>query len=175
VTGFPRLQHQQAPANTPPPPIGECCLCWGSCFWRPTCARHEHLNRLQQGTVRTTYNSTLRDRVSIRQSGEVFRRPGTQDSMGTNPSQRRKQMEGQQPAEERAEVIQALLILATNDPDFRRDVKYAPASTLSRYGFTLRNEEMDGVFSYLIRNAGLSDEEILRDLESYLTQERRWR
>jgi hypothetical protein len=84
-------------------------------------------------------------------------------------------VEGQPPAEERAEVIQALLILATNDPDFRRDVKYAPASTLSRYGFTLRNEEMDGLFSYLIRNAGLSDEEILRDLESYLIQERRWR
>jgi len=84
-------------------------------------------------------------------------------------------VEGQQPAEERAEVIQALLILATNDPDFRRDVKYAPASTLSRYGLVLRDEEMDGVFGYLLRNADLSDEEILRDLESFLTQERRWR
>jgi hypothetical protein len=77
--------------------------------------------------------------------------------------------------EERAEVIQALLILATNDLEFLRSVRYAPASTLSRYGFTLRNGEMDGVFSYLIRNAGLSDEQIVGDLKSYLVLDRRWR
>jgi hypothetical protein len=84
-------------------------------------------------------------------------------------------MEGQQPVEERAEVIKALLILATNDPEFLRDARYAPASTLSRYGLTLRNEEMDGVVSYLIRNAGVSDEEIVRDLESHLVIDARWR
>jgi hypothetical protein len=83
-------------------------------------------------------------------------------------------MEGQQPAEERAEVIRALLTLATNDPEFLRDVRYAPASTLSRYGLTLREAEMDGVFSYLTQNAGLSDEELVRDMAQFLTVDFRW-
>jgi hypothetical protein len=90
------------------------------------------------------------------------------------PKQRGEQVEGQQPAEERAEVIQALLILATNDPVFLRDVRYAPASTLSRYGLTLRNEEMDGVISYLVQNADVTDEEILADLRSHLVARSRW-
>jgi hypothetical protein len=106
---------------------------------------------------------------------EVFRQSGLQDSIWTNPSGRGEQVEGQQPAEERAVVIQALLILATNDPVFLRDVRYAPASTLSRYGLTLRNEEMDGVVSYLIRNADVSDEEILDNLRSHLVERSRWR
>jgi hypothetical protein len=76
-------------------------------------------------------------------------------------------VEGQQSAEERTEVIRALLVLAMNDSDFLRDVRYAPASALSRYGFTLRNEEMDGVITYLIQNAGLSDEGMARDLGGY--------
>lgn len=83
-------------------------------------------------------------------------------------------MERQERAEERAEVIKTLLILATNDPEFLRGVREAPASTLSRYGLTLRNEEMDGVFSYLVRNANLLDNELVGDLEQYFTIERRW-
>jgi hypothetical protein len=86
-------------------------------------------------------------------------------------------VEGQQPAEERTEVIRALLVLAMNDAEFLRDVKDAPASALSRYGFTLRNEEMDGVITYLIQNAGLSDEEMARDLGVYFPPgvvEARW-
>jgi hypothetical protein len=83
-------------------------------------------------------------------------------------------MEGQQPVEERAEVIRALLTLATNDPEFLRDVRYAPASTLSRYGLTLRDAEMDGVFSYLTRNAGLSDDELVRDMEQFFNVDFRW-
>jgi len=83
-------------------------------------------------------------------------------------------VEGQQPAEERAEVIRALLTLATNDPEFLRDVRYAPASTLSRYGLTLRNAEMDGVFSYLTQNAGLSDAELVRDMEQFFDVDFRW-
>ena len=84
-------------------------------------------------------------------------------------------MEGQQPVEERAEVIKALLILATNDPEFLREARSAPATTLSRYGLTLRNEEMDGVVSYLIRNADVSDEEIVGNLESEMVARSRWR
>ena len=87
-------------------------------------------------------------------------------------------MEGQRSAEERPEVIGALLVLAMNNPEFLRDVKYAPASALSRYGFTLRNEELDGVFTYLTQHADLSDEEMVRDLESYFPPgevEARWR
>jgi hypothetical protein len=48
---------------------------------------------------------------------------------------------------------------------------------LSRYGFTLRNEEMDGVITYLIQNAGLSDEEMARNLGVYFPPgvvEARW-
>jgi hypothetical protein len=84
-------------------------------------------------------------------------------------------MEGQRPVEVRAEVIKALLILATNDPEFLREARFAPATTLSRYGLTLRNEEMDGVVSYLIRNADVSDEEIVGNLESEMVARSRWR
>jgi hypothetical protein len=77
--------------------------------------------------------------------------------------------------QERAEVIQALLILATNDLEFLRNARNAPVSTLSRYGLTLRNEEMDRVVSYLIDSAGRNDEDMVRELESHLTQRSRWR
>jgi hypothetical protein len=33
---------------------------------------------------------------------------------------------------------------------------------------------MDGVFNYLTQNAGLSDEELVRDMEQFFTVDFRW-
>lgn len=64
----------------------------------------------------------------------------------------------------RHDVIQTLITLGINDPNFLNNVREYPASTLSGYGLTLGDEELDEVFRYLIANVGLSNEEITSDL-----------
>ena len=80
----------------------------------------------------------------------------------------------EQEGQKRQEVGQALLVLAVNDPNFLNRIRNDPASTLSSYGLTLRDPEMDEVFRYLIDNAGSTDEEIIGELRSRMEVELKW-
>ena len=64
----------------------------------------------------------------------------------------------------RQDVMQELITRATNDPNFLNNVRNYPVSTLSQYGITLRDVEMDEVFGYLFAQKGVSNEDVISDL-----------
>jgi hypothetical protein len=71
----------------------------------------------------------------------------------------------------RDKALEALAILSIYEPSFLRGIRDDLESTLWRYGFALSPQEMREARDYLTRNAELTDEEIIQNLE---TQDKKW-
>jgi hypothetical protein len=74
----------------------------------------------------------------------------------------------QQPEQQprRGEALDGLVTLAIEDVQFRRGAVEDLEGTLWRYGFALTPREMEEVREYHSSVAGMTDQQILEDLES---------
>jgi hypothetical protein len=71
--------------------------------------------------------------------------------------------------ETRRELGEALVVLAASDDSaFLHDARTDLATTLSNYGFALRDAEMDDIVQYLVGRAEWSDQDIKDELRGRL-------